>query len=128
MNDQSTPEKRRVLVVDDDEDTADLLVLKLASLGYDVRSTTEATEAVGMVSTFAPEVVLLDLGMPDQDGYQTAALILAHPRPPALIALSGFVGPSDVERSLAAGFSAHMGKPVDFSLLETTLIDLTRDR
>jgi CheY-like chemotaxis protein len=112
---------KRILIVDDNQDSADSLQMILAALGHTVRVVYSARGAIAAVEEELPEVVLLDIGLPEMDGYEVAALI--HKRYPhaTLVALTGYGQPEDVRRATAAGFSAHMVKPVDLAELELVL-------
>jgi CheY-like chemotaxis protein len=112
----------RVLVVDDNQDSADSLAMLLELEGHTVRAVYSAAEALEQVAAFTPDVVLLDIGLPVMNGYDVAREIKKASRPPRLIAVSGYAQPEDKERSAAAGFSAHLVKPVDIAVLKKALI------
>jgi len=109
----------RVLVVDDNVDAGELLAEALGMAGYAVRSLSEPTEALAAVQELAPDVVVLDIGMPVLDGYAVAdAIRRALGRAaPALVAVTGYGQPSDRLKTEAAGFAAHFVKPVDVAKL-----------
>jgi CheY-like chemotaxis protein len=113
----------RVLVVDDDRDSADVLSYILAQAGYDVRIALDAAEAFLTVDHFAPDVALIDIGLPMVTGYELAASIRARPELEGcrFIATSGYVGNGLEDRSKAAGFEAHLTKPVSVSQILTTI-------
>lgn len=110
----------RVLVVDNDSDTVLSTATLLRLAGHEVETASTGLEAVASVITFRPDIALLDLAMPDMDGYQTALRIerLALPRPPVLVAVSGYGDVATQRRSAEAGFELHLLKPVEPSLLE----------
>ena len=112
---------RRVLIVDDNRDSADSLAMLLELEGHDVRAVYSAMDALEQVTAFAPEIVLLDIGLPGMNGYDVAQRITGMPRPPRLVAVSGYARREDKERSAAAGFSAHLVKPVDIAALKRVL-------
>jgi PAS domain S-box-containing protein len=115
----------RVLVAEDQDDARELIELVLANEGALVRGASSADEALELVSSFAPEVLVSDVGMPGHDGYWLAERVRSlRPALPA-VALTAFVGKSDVERAFAAGFSGHLGKPVDAERLIEMIADLT---
>ena len=122
----------RLLIVDDNRDAADSLALLLGSDGYQVMVAYDGEMALGQVPAFRPQVVLLDLGLPGLDGYEVAELIRGHAELPPirLIALTGHSQPEDRKRSKAAGFDAHLIKPVDPGTLRGLLAGLraTTDR
>ncbi len=113
----------RVLVVDDNHDAAELLALALSRHGFEVRVAHDGPSALRIVSDFAPEFAVLDLGLPVMDGYELAARMREKLRdhPPKLVALTGYGQPADRERTAKAGFSAHLVKPVSLEQLENCL-------
>src|SRR5687768_6613948 len=106
---------KRILVVDDNADAADAVAVLLEIEGHDVRTAVTGRAALGEVLAWTPEVVVLDIGLPDMDGYDLARAIGALPLSPMplLIALSGYGRPSDLSRSREAGIRRHLLKPVD---------------
>jgi signal transduction histidine kinase len=106
--------QRRALVVDDNRDSAESMGLLLREMGYDVELAFDGLEGVRAVAAFAPEIVFLDLGMPDLDGFETARRIRRLPQAAALrlIALTGYGRDEDRRRSKEAGFDFHIVKPV----------------
>ncbi|WP_139559712.1 ATP-binding protein [Methylotetracoccus oryzae] len=116
----------RLLVVDDSRDAADTLALLLQTSGAEVRVAYDGPSALKVVSEFKPAAVLLDLGMPGMDGYETARRIRELPggTEMVLIALTGWGQDDDRRRTREAGFDHHLVKPVNFSLLQTLLASL----
>jgi CheY-like chemotaxis protein len=114
---------KRVLVADDNEDSAETLGLLLQALGYEVRTVHDGQRAVEEAETFRPDVALLDIGMPGLDGYEAARLIRAAAwgRTVVLIALTGWGLDDDVRRAHDAGFDRHLLKPVDIAPLQEAL-------
>jgi PAS domain S-box-containing protein len=110
---------RKILLVDDNEDARILLADVLSSLGHQVESAPSGVAALECVRMYAPDVAILDIGLPEMDGYQLAAeLRAALPgKPPRLIALTGYGQPSDRSRSARAGFDHPLVKPVDLRKL-----------
>lgn len=105
----------RVLVVEDDEDSALLLAETLGDHGYAVEVAHDGASALQKAAEFKPEVGVLDVGLPDMDGYQLAAKLRALgvlPEGLKLIALTGYGGDEERKRSKAAGFDVHLVKPV----------------
>lgn len=104
----------RILVVDDNEDAAQMLALVLRKRGYEVRTAFDGQQALELLGASDAEVVLLDIGLPDIDGFEVARRLRAAPagRPRMLVALTGYGQPDDRERALAAGFDHHLVKPV----------------
>jgi PAS domain S-box-containing protein len=122
----AVPTGRRILVVDDNADAARLLADALELVGYETRVAFDGPEALEAVAEFHPDAALLDLGLPLMDGYELAGQIAATaagPRP-LLIAVTGYGQVSDREKSLAAGFDAHVVKPVDMPRLMSLLEQL----
>src|SRR6185503_5560375 len=112
---------RRVLVVDDNRDAADTLALWLEVHGHATRTVYGAEAALEAVSGFAPDVVLLDLGLPGMDGYEVARRIKRDHGSMRVVALSGYGQARDKMMSAAAGFDAHAVKPVDMTELDQLL-------
>lgn len=113
---ESAPRRvRRILVADDSRDTANSSARILRSAGHDVAVAYDGSEAVAMARSFQPDYVLLDISMPQMDGYQAAREIReAFPQgAPVLIAVTGWGERADKARALAAGFDHHFAKPVD---------------
>ena len=113
----------RVVVVDDNRDAADSLALLLGFLGAEVSVFYDGRSAVEAVRASCPDLLLLDLGMPDLDGYQVARLIRADPAccGLTLVALTGWGQKEDRRRTREAGFDEHLVKPVDLALLQAVL-------
>jgi PAS domain S-box-containing protein len=112
---------RRVLVVDDNEDAADMLAEALQAEGHVVQVAHDAAEALSMAFAFGPEIAVLDLGLPVMDGYELAARIRSDGRALRLIAVTGYGQETDRERSRAAGFERHLVKPIELSELLAAL-------
>lgn len=119
------PPPRRVLVVDDNVDAADSLRFVLELQGHEARVTYDAESALEVAAQFAPEFVLLDIGLPDVDGYETARRIreLRDGARMRLIAVTGWGQEEDKQRAYEAGFDEHVTKPVKAELLATLLAD-----
>ena len=119
MSNQS-PARRRILVVDDNVDSAESLAMMLKLSGHDVATAHDGVDAVKLAQEFQPDLALLDLGMPKLDGYEAARTIRgqAWGQGMMLIALTGWGQAEDKRRSREAGFDAHLVKPVDFDALE----------
>jgi CheY-like chemotaxis protein len=112
---------KRVLVVDDNQDSAESLGALLGFLGADVRTANDGPEALESFATFDPLLVFLDIGMPEMDGYEVARRIRAGfpERRPVLVALTGWGQSDDRQRARDAGFDHHLVKPADFAALQT---------
>jgi PAS domain S-box-containing protein len=114
---------RRILVVDDNEDAANTLALLLRLAGHDVNTAHGGQAALTLAEALHPEFVLLDIGMPDLDGYEVARRLRATDwgKSLRLIALTGWGQDDDKRRALAAGFDHHLTKPVDPRELDSLL-------
>jgi CheY-like chemotaxis protein len=109
----------RVMVVEDNVDTARSMSLLLEKAGCSTKVVHDGAAALESAATFLPQVVLLDIGLPGLDGYQVARQLRADPRhfDVRLIAVSGYGKEQDQQRSKDAGFDHHLVKPVDFDAL-----------
>ena len=118
---------QRILIVDDNVDSAESMALLLQLDGHEVMIAQDGSAAQVLSSTFHPKVILLDIGLPGLDGYRVAQKFREQPetRDVLLIALTGYGQPEDRERSKAAGFDYHLVKPVDYHAIEA-LIDSQR--
>jgi CheY-like chemotaxis protein len=105
---------RRILVVDDNRDAVEALALLLQLAGHTIRTAHDGLEALEVADTFEPEVVLLDLGMPKMDGYETARQLRQRfpDRRLTLVAVTGWGQQQDRQRTADAGFDVHLVKPV----------------
>jgi len=123
-----SPPSLRILVVDDNRDAADSLAMLLRTSGNDIRTAYDGAEAVQVANDFEPEVVLLDIGLPNMDGHEVAQRIRQEPwaRRTCLIAVTGWSDEADRARSRAAGFDHHLVKPLDTSHLAQLLGSVER--
>jgi signal transduction histidine kinase len=111
----------RVLVVDDNVDTAEMVCAALRRLGHDVAVAHDGPRAIDRALAFVPDVVLLDVGLPEMDGLEVARKLRGSGSRARLVALTGYGKPSDHEASRAAGFDSHLVKPVDLATLQQAL-------
>jgi PAS domain S-box-containing protein len=111
---------RRVLVVDDNRDAADVLSTLIRLLGHEVREAYDGASALESLPAFRPDVVLLDIGLPDMDGYTVTRRLrgLETGRAARVIAMSGFGSDADKARAREHGIERHLIKPVDLTQLE----------
>ena len=110
---------RRCLVVEDNIDAARMLELALTLEGHEVRLALDGRDAVELADAFQPDVVILDIGLPRMNGYDTARAIRALPglSDVRIVGVTGYGQPTDLERSQNAGFDTHLVKPVELDLL-----------
>ena len=108
--------KRRILVVDDNRDAADSLAMLLGMDGHEVRVAYSGQQTLDLLQTlFKPELLILDIGLPDVTGYELARRLREEPdlQEATLVALTGWGQEEDKQRARAAGFNHHLTKPVD---------------
>lgn len=119
--------RRRVLVVDDNQDGADSLAKLLSLSGQDARAAYDGLAAIEAAERFTPEVILLDIGMPKLNGFEVCRRIRRQPWATGivLVAVTGWGQDHDRRRSLEAGFDGHLVKPVDYDRLMKLLASLT---
>ncbi|VXC62623.1 ATP-binding protein [Massilia sp. 9I] len=110
-----------VLVVDDNLDAAESTAAVLAHLGHAVRVAGTAVAAVGEVRRQAPDVAILDIGLPDMDGYALATVLRREVPQLRLVALTGYGQRADVTQALGAGFDLHLTKPASLEDLQRAL-------
>jgi CheY-like chemotaxis protein len=115
------PQKASLLIVDDNRDAADLLGDALQALGYRVCVVHGAIEALAAFDELRPDAALLDIGLPVLDGYELARKLLERRPNLCLIAITGYGQAHDRERAIAAGFAAHLVKPVSLPDLTATI-------
>jgi CheY-like chemotaxis protein len=125
---ESEPKRvaRRILVVDDNKDSADSLALLLRFSGSEVEAAHDGLEAIAKAEAFRPDVVLMDIGMPKLNGYDAARRIRQQPwgRSMVLIAQTGWGQGEDRRLAEEAGFNAHIVKPVEPATLIRMLSEL----
>jgi CheY-like chemotaxis protein len=127
MLDQATP-ARRILVVDDNRDAAISLGVMLKLMGNSVRTVHDGYEALEVAESFRPEIILMDVGMPALDGYETTRRIRQQPwgRDILIFALTGWAQEADRVKSQAAGCNGHLAKPVSVFDLEHGLAQMSQ--
>lgn len=118
------PITTRVLVVDDSRDGADTLAMVLQRSGLDARVAYDGASALGMIRSWQPSIVLMDIGMPGLDGYAVARQVRQEPTlaKVRMIALTGWGGEQDRQRSREAGFDEHWVKPIDPAQIRSLLV------
>jgi signal transduction histidine kinase/CheY-like chemotaxis protein len=118
---QVEPRERRLLIVEDDGDARESLRALLELGGHEVAVAADGPAGLAQVGAFAPEVALLDIGLPGMDGYELARRMRGLAPGLILVAVSGYGQAEDRERSRAAGFVAHLVKPFTYEELARTL-------
>ncbi|MES2980444.1 MAG: ATP-binding protein [Pseudomonadota bacterium] len=105
----------KIFIVDDNEDAANITAEFLQCGGFEVKVAYHPNQALDMLANFVPDLAVLDIGLPGMTGYDLAVLWRAHPngRASRLVALTGYAQADDIARAKAAGFDAHLAKPVD---------------
>ncbi|MBF2064312.1 MAG: response regulator [Calothrix sp. C42_A2020_038] len=116
-SDLSNLQGRRILVVDDDQDSQELLAFMLEQEGAETKTVSSAVEALKVLIQWQPDILLSDIGMPQVDGYTLIRQVRNLPREqgghiPA-IALTAYAGEVDRETALSSGFQQHIAKPID---------------
>ena len=116
----------RILVVDDNRDAAESLSMLLEVLGAEAKVACDGFEALELMKSYDPAVVLLDIGMPEMDGYEVARRIRADlpDRRVVLVALTGWGQEDDRRRAKEAGFDHHLIKPANIDTLQKLLTSL----
>jgi CheY-like chemotaxis protein len=111
------------LIVDDNAEAANALSVLLRYRGHEVQIAYDARDALKCVQSFRPDVALLDIGLPEMDGYELAQRLRADPalNDIRLVALTGYAQAEDRQRAHAVGFDDHLVKPVRLAAIERTL-------
>ena len=120
---------RKILVADDDQDSAESLALLFQLMGHDVRAAQSGLAAIDVAAEFRPDLIVLDIGMPGLDGYEVCRRIRQHDWAQTIViaALTGWSRDEDRDRSEQAGFNHFLVKPVDPKALEELIAGLMRD-
>ncbi len=122
------PQGRRVMVIDDNRDAAESLAVFLELAGHEVKALTDPLQAMASLPVFSPEVMVVDIGLPQIDGFELARRVRAAPPPDLalLVAVSGYGQPEHKRRSQEAGFDHHITKPADLNELAALIADAPR--
>jgi PAS domain S-box-containing protein len=120
---QAGKKGRRVLLVDDNVDAMEMMAFLLAEMGYEAYTTADATGIVELALARRPDVIVLDIGLPNVDGYEVARMLKRHPELQSvrLVAHTGYGSPEDRRKAQEAGFDAHLVKPAELDDLEKAL-------
>jgi CheY-like chemotaxis protein len=123
---ESPPSGHRLLVVDDNEDAAHSLAMLLRLQGHEVRVAHDGPSALEVATSYRPDLVFLDIGMPGMDGYEVARRLRKTPglEKTVLAALTGWGQQEDRRRTAEAGFNHHLVKPPEPQALERLLAEL----
>jgi len=118
-----TVQRRRVLIVDDNRDSVETMATLIRLSGHEIEKAHDGETALEKAKSFKPEIILLDVGLPDMHGYEVAERLRAIPENKSLVivALTGYGNEEDRRRARDAGFDYHFVKPVDFTALESLI-------
>jgi PAS domain S-box-containing protein len=118
--------QRRILVVDDNVDVTETMIMLLETVGHHTAFAHNGAQALSTAAAYQPHIVILDIGLPDQNGYDVARQLRARPEGAAmfLVAATGWGQDADRERARLAGFDLHMTKPIDFGKLQEVIATL----
>ena len=124
-----TDQKQHILVVDDSEDMRDLLQRLLERAGYRVVLAEDGQTSLTQAKRHHPDLVLMDLSLPDMDGWEAVRHLrkMREFRTTPIIAVTAHVSPQEEERAMAAGCTAHIGKPFDTRVLLQSIARLLKD-
>jgi signal transduction histidine kinase/ActR/RegA family two-component response regulator len=117
----------RLLIIEDNGDVRVALRVLLESVGQEVYEAADGESGISAASALAPDIVLVDIGLPGLDGYEVARRLRAANPAVGLVALTGYGQPGDHERSSRAGFDAHLVKPVGIERLSAVIAELARE-
>lgn len=114
----------RILVVDDDRDAADALVRLLNTFHFEAKAVYDGSQAIEQAAAFLPDMALIDIGMPDLNGYETVAQIRQQrgSEHVILVAVTGWTREEDKKRAYECGFDLHVSKPMSAETLKELLV------
>jgi signal transduction histidine kinase/CheY-like chemotaxis protein len=118
----------RVLIVEDDEESRELLMLIVHQGKGTVRAASRVAEAIDILQEWKPDVVISDIGLPDEDGYKLISILRSNPETAEIpaIAVTAYAASSDKQKALKSGFQSHIAKPVDPADFLQVVFDLSR--
>lgn len=133
LDEKSTVEKPRyyrILVVDDNENCAKVMMWTLEALGHTVQMALDGPSAIELAVSFHPDVAFLDIGLPGMNGYEICQAMRKEPllQNTVFIAQTGCGKKEHMERSKEAGFNYHLVKPVDIGMLKKVLFELDKGK
>jgi CheY-like chemotaxis protein len=114
---------KRILVVDDNADAAESIAVYMRIEGHEVKTVTDALQALGCLEAFAPQAAIIDIGLPGMNGFELATAIRTNEAvmTPLMIALTGYGQAEDFDRSREAGFDHHFVKPADLKAIQAVI-------
>lgn len=123
MNGQTPRDALCILVVDDDVDSLQLFSLLLNRAGHTVHVSQSALKAIELIEAIHPDIVFLDLAIPDVDGFEVAKQVRRHPKftETTIVAVTGYDGPASRQRARDAGFNRYLVKPVPIAEIEAVV-------
>lgn len=116
----------RILVVDDDRDSREMMIVALEAEGAEVIAAASVQAALSTLSIWQPHILISDIRMPDADGYSFLKTLRSRCITIPAIALTAFARESDREEAFAAGYQSHLSKPIDLELLYSTIFKLVK--
>ena len=119
-----SPGPVRIIAVDDNQDALELTASALEHFGHEVYTASDGPTALELAAKVKPRLALLDIGLPMWDGYELARRLRDVDATIKLVALTGYGGQADVKKSQAAGFDAHLVKPIPLDVLKSTIEEL----
>ncbi len=124
---ESSNSFRKVLVIDDNEDNAELLRVALGHAGHAVQIAFDGTIGLQLAEAFKPDIIFLDIGLPGLSGYDVVRALRAttHGKTIPIIAVTGYANATHRNEALRAGFTTHVAKPVDFKILQSLIATLS---
>jgi two-component system, sensor histidine kinase len=117
-------QSRRILIVEDNDDAREALSTALRLLGHEVHEAADGLGAIDVAVKLRPDIALIDVGLPELDGYEVARRLRKDAQRICLVALTGYGQPEDRRRAQEAGFDHHIVKPVDPAVLDAVLRDI----
>ena len=127
-NAENSDKRQKILVVDDNPDVTALLEILLQNAGHNTATASNGREAIDLFKRFKPDFALLDIGMPDIDGYELCKILRAMPEAKNTVFLSqsGWGNKEYIDRALEVGFTQHFVKPLEFTVLQAALNQFTK--
>lgn len=116
----------KILVVDDDRDSREMMIVALESEGAEVVAADSVKSALAALSDWQPDLLISDIRMPDADGYGFLQVLRSKSLMIPAIAVTAFAHEEDRQEALAAGYQCHLTKPIDLELLYSTIAALVK--